>query len=477
MEDPHTISLQLDADSADRLRAWAEQSGARGGLDAAAARALREFLDGLPRQGAVPLGPDLTRTEREVMQRTARGEDLADIAEALGLKPNTVAQARYRALRKGAPDSERVTLGQMRERDFERAAARLLGPGADVQRALVFLRPPADLHDSSRPEGPDHVRLGLPPGRFVHAVPPAGFHPCGHHSPPPLSGFTNRIGPTLWASSQLVDLAMDEGPVSPERLLESIVPRAWRIGADLDTWEKDQRKRIQGRPGAKRRGVPFHFSARWPSATGPETREASSLVGFVNFSVGEWARPGRSPVGPLFALGLAEVVESRTDQPQRYLWPTTKACELAARLGDVGASCWYPYSDPAWHVIRECLRVTPNAELLRTTLALRAFSESGDTKEFQRRVVQELDEVDREAGHHLGTGSRSASASGGHLARLREFGLVTIPGAYDLDLYRPLVDPPQPGAPAFGPDAVTHRGWDLLDVERAQRPAAGLPRQ
>lgn len=468
---PRVISIQLDGAIADRLQAWADQMGLEGDLDSVALRALARFLDDQPPQMALSLEVDLTDTEREVMKRVTRGEDLADVARAMELSPNTVAQARYRALRKGVPGRERVTLGHMRERAFERAAARVLGPGADPGADVSFLRPPPDVRDGAEPQAPSSVLLGVPRGVRVASVWDDDAREFrAPRAPRPLSGLTNRIGPTLWASTRLVTLAGDEGPVTPARLLEDVLPDAWRIGAGLDAWEEQQRELIQSRPGSRRRGVPFHFSARWPSLSGPETREASSVVGFVNFSLGEWRGVGKPVVGPLFALGLAEVLPTRSRKQELFLRPTRKAHDLALALGQTDATCWYPYGDDAWEVIRECLRTTPTLELDRAVKALRVVGDSGGTEDFQRGIATAF------AVAQTSTGSRKAAEAGGHLARLRELGLVTIPGAYDLDLYRPLPDPPPRDAPAFGPDAITARGRELLDFEGARPPRRRKPR-
>jgi DNA-binding CsgD family transcriptional regulator len=462
---PERISVRLDAATAERLRVWADQAGLEEDLDAVALRALMRFLDDQPSQMTLSVEPDLTTTEREVIQRVARGEDLADVARAMDLSPNTVAQARYRALRKGAPGRERVTLGHMRERAFERAAARVLGSAAEAEDGVAFLRPPPDVRDGAAPRAPDSVELGLPDGRRVARVwddDARTFRPP--HQTRPLSGLTNRIGPTLWASTRLVDRAGDEGAVTPARLLEDVLPDAWRIGAGLDAWEEDRRQMIQSRPGSRRRGIPFHFSARWPSLSGHETREASSVVGFVNFSLGEWRGVGREVVGPLFALGLVDLSPTRSKTQALYLRPTRKAVELALALGAAGATCWYPYGDDAWRVIRECLRDTRTLELDRVVRALHAMAGSTGTEDWQRNITRAF------ADEATGTGSRRASEAGGHLARMRELGLVTIPGAYDLDVYRSLPDQPPRDAPAFGADAITARGRELLDAEGTSTP-------
>jgi DNA-binding CsgD family transcriptional regulator len=466
-EDRRIVSLRLDPATTERLLAWAEQAGVAGDIDAAARLALAAFLDDQPPQMPLPLGVDLTPTEREVMQRSARGQDATEIALAMDLAPGTVSQARYRAVRKGAPGRERATLGQLRERAFERAAGRVLGAGAEVDEAeaVAFLRPPADVRDGAEPQAPDAVRLGVPRGDRVGRVWEDDARPFrAPRKARPLSGLTNRIAPTLWASTRLVLLAGDEGPVTPARLLASVVPDAWRIGAGLDAWEEEQRRLIQSRPGAKRRGVPFHFSARWPSLSGPETREASSVVGFVTFSLGDWRGTGSAVSGPLFTLGLAELLPTRSKTQPLYLRPTRKAVDLAQELGMTDASCWYPYDDAAWRAIRECLRSTPTLELDRLVRALRVVGESEGTADFQEGIARAFDLPE------TSTGSRRASEAGGHLARLRELGLVTIPGAYDLDLYRLLDVQPRIDAPAFGPDAITARGQALLDYEGAAPP-------
>ncbi len=464
-QDRRIVSLRLDPGTAERLLAWAEQAGVPDDIDAAARLALAAFLDDQPSQMPLPLGVDLTPTEREVMQRSARGQDAAEIAQAMDLAPGTVSQARYRALRKGAPGRERATLGQLRERAFERAVARVLGPGVDVDEAVTFLRPPRDVRDGAKPEAPDAVRLGVARGTRVGLVWEDDARPFrAPRDARPLGGLTNRIGPTLWASTRLVMLAGDEGPVTPERLLEDVLPDAWRIGAGLDAWEEEQRQIIQSKPGAKRRGVPFHFSARWPSLSGPETREASSVVGFVTFSLGDWRGHGKPVFGPLFTLGLAQLLPTRSKNQPLYLRPTPKALRLAEDLGATGASCWYPYDDGAWQVIRECLRTTPTLELDRVLMALRVVGESEGTADFQAGIARAFKLP------KASTGSRWASEAGGHLARLRELGLVTIPGAYDLGLYRLLDDRPRRDAPAFGPDAITARGQALLDFEGAAPP-------
>lgn len=464
------ISLRLDDLTAERLRAWAEGAGLAGDLDAVALEALRRFLDEQPPQMALRLGVDLSPTEREVMQRTSRGEQSSEIAAAMGVSANTVAQARYRALKKGAGGREQVTLGQMRERAFERAATRVLGAGAAAEVDAAFLRPPPDLRDGSPPLPPTAVPFGLPP---AHRAGRAWEHDPREFRAPhrdrPLSGLTNRIGPTLWASTQLVTLAGDEGPVTPMRLLEVVLPEAWRIGAGLDAWEEAERARIQSRPGAKRRGVPFHFSARWPSLSGPETREASSVVSFVNFSLGDWRGTGSAVSGPLFTLGLAELLPTREKGEPLFVRPTVKAFELAAELGRVDASCWYPYGDEAWSVVRECLRTTPTGELGRAAWALHLVGETRSTSEFQEAIGATFGIPS------TGTGSRWASEASGHLARLRELGLVTIPGAYDLDLYRSIDRPRGRDAEAFGPTAITERGHELLATDGAHPPGRSTP--
>lgn len=453
--DSEGIPLHLDRHTAERLHAWAEQQGLRGGLDAIALAALQAFLDEQPAQMEFRLA-GLSPTEREVMQRTARGEQSVDIAAAMGLTENTVAQARYRALKKGAGGRERVTLGQMRERGFDRAASRVLGQRPYSSREAAFLQPPADVREGAIPTPPDQVLLGLPQGRPVGRAwqdDPRPFRAPKRERP--LTGLTNRLGPTFWASTRLVMLAGEEGPVTPAQLLQAVMPDAWRIGAGLHAWEERQRESIQSRPGAKRRGVPFHFSARWPSASGPETREASSMVGFVTLSMGDWRGTGSAVSGPFFTLGLAEILPTQEKGEPLFIRPTTKALDLAVALGHAGASCWYPYGDAAWDAIRECLRTTPTGELDRAREALRLVAESEGTGEFQERIGRAFDIPPGS------TGARRATEASGQLARLRELGLVTIPGASDLDLYRP-VDGPQRGGAPFGPEAVTDRGHRLL---------------
>jgi len=465
MQDPRTISLRLDGKALERLRAWADQAGVGDDLEGAATRALLAFLDDQPRQTAMFVGLGLSDTESEVMQRTARGEESSRIADELGMTPNAVAQARYRALKKGAGGRQQVALGQIRERAFDRAKRRVLGAGPDADREVGFLRPPPDVRDGAEPEKPDRVMLGAPPGEYVGRV---WEDDARRFRPPrkvePLSGYTNRIGPTLWASTRLVLLAGDQGAVTPGELLETLLPDAWRIGAGLEAWEAEQRAIIQGRPGSKRRGVPFHFSARWPSLSGAEAKEASSVVSFVQFSIGEWRGSGSPVLGPLFTLGLAEIlpVPARSKKQPLYLRPTRKALGLAQALARAGASCWYPYSDEAWQVIRECLRATPEMELDRVVRALQAVGGSTTTKDFQQAIASTFE--------IKGTGSRRKTEASGHLARLRELGLVTIPGAYDLDLYRPIEREARRGTPAFGPDSVTMRGMELLDHEGARPP-------
>ena len=104
------------------------------------------------------------------------------------------------------------------------------------------------------------------------------------------------------------------------------------------------------------------------------------------------------------------------------------------------------------------------SELERVVQALRVVGESWGTKDFQNGIARAFKIP------QTSSGSRAASESGGHLARLRELGLVAIPGAYDLDLYRRLPDQPPRDAPAFGPDAITLRGRELLEYEGARPP-------
>ena len=422
-----------------------------------------------------PIGADgdLSDRERDVMDRIARGESVNQIAEALGVKPNAVSQARYRALRKGVGDPERAALGQLRDRSFAQAARRVLGAGAAIgEPEITLLRPPEDLRSGAiAPCAPGDVRYGAPPGRSVGSAWSDDARPFrAPRRSRPLTGLTNRLGPTLWASTQLVLLAGDEGAVTARRFLEAVVPEAWRIGTGLPAWEERQRASIQSLPGNSRRGIPFHFSARWPSLSGQPTREASSVVSFVTFSLGDWRGRGEAVTGPLFSLGLVELLPTRSGSDELYLRPTPKAAGLAERLGRAGASSLYPYSDDAWAAIRECLRDTHTAELARAVKALEIVRDSHSAQEFQAGIAMAFEQEMRpRRGRRDPDGEAPAagvkSEASGQLARLRELGLVAIPNSRDLDLYRPITGGSVPVGDAMGPEALTARGRLLLADE------------
>lgn len=328
-----------------------------------------------------------------------------------------------------------------REKAYARAGARVFGNVVDLHEAMEILAPPE--HVVRRPEAvaPWAVRLGLRPDdepSLDWRTEALAFAPPD--DPTPLSGLTNRIAPTLWSSSELVRLVSRRGQaVTAVEFLREVMPGAWTFGAGLKEWEDDQRAQLRARPGMSRAGLPFHAAARWPSLSGRMLREASSATSFVSFSLGTWASRTSQFDGPLASLGLVEVAPG----PDGWwrLRPSERGVDLARDLAGTSASCEYPHEEDAWRVLEPMLTTSPTRELERMALALAAFVRARNTEEFEQQVVER---VPSPTGKPLGARALATEA-GGHLARLREMGLVQI------------------GSRRFGEQSITERGYRLLD--------------
>lgn len=325
------------------------------------------------------------------------------------------------------------------------ASGRAMGP---EPLSVETLAAPSDIADVS-PLAPSDVRIGLAPAVASRALDCEGFAPLPHDRSPDemsLYGLTNRVSPTLWAASCLIEMQVEQGgePVAYSAFLARVMPAAWRIGAGMEKWERTERSN----PGAPTRR--FLSSARWPSVPDPsdperaERREASTVYGFVEYALLIWMTGSRQTSvgggrGPLIALGLVDAYAR--DDGAVFLSATSAAVRLAVGLGRAGASCEFPHNADSWLAYEEFLTEANPLELQRMDTMLDVIA----TAEDRAGVFDSAERIDPQVQE---TTSGSATLANGYIARLREWGLI------------------EPVRPKFGMGALTPRGLGELDNAR-----------
>ncbi len=252
-----------------------------------------------------------------------------------------------------------------------------------------------------------------------------------------LSGLTNRIAPTLWATAQLAVMQADVGgrEVRYHDFLRRVMPRAWEIGEGLNA----------AYGSSSRRG--FLPSARWPKVLERGTRDyadaeearagrrlgfAQAATGFIEYSLIGWPRSSRGdgrPVGPMAALGLASIWDESGG-----LWVAVNpaAVPLLLELGELGTSCKYPHSSDAWRAYEgfvkqharcdEATDILIVLEMLASSQSRAAFYESASTFKMTER---QLDRLRTRTSQNASTKGYSTAANG-YIGRLREWGLVRM---------------------------------------------------
>lgn len=261
-----------------------------------------------------------------------------------------------------------------------------------------------------------------------------------------LYGLTNRVSPTLWAASRLIEVQVKQGgePVAYSTFLMRVMPEAWRIGAGVEKWEALQRPNL-GAPTRR-----FSSSARWPSVPDQsdperaERREASTVYGFVEYALLIWMAGARQMRagggrGPLIALGLVD--SSAREDGAVFLKATSAAVRLAVGLGRAGASCQYPHNADSWLAYEKFLAEANPLELQRMDTMLDVIATAEDRADVFRGVAR----IDAQAQE---TVSGSATLANGYIARLREWGLIEL------------------ARPKFGDKALTTRGREELKNAR-----------
>jgi len=336
----------------------------------------------------------------------------------------------------------------------------LVNGGASGPLQASDLFPPADLRVSSLKA--TEVQVGLrsrvtsefvDPAPIVERARRGGPVPvsAGSRWGERLSGLTNRVAPTLWATSLLVRLQETAGgqPIDYPEFVTAVMGEAWAIGEGL---------RIGETVGSSSR---FAADARWrklamarrspdPDAD-PEAvraqRLAQAATGFIEYSLIAWRQAGRtrpgSARGPMHALGLADA------------WLDTSGVKVAVRpaavpflqaLGAMGASCEYPHSLDAWTEYQRYLldheRCTESHDMLALLRVLAQSTSRGDFYESAATLHMSSEEFARRRGRESKAYSTDANGS---IGRLREWGLVSM----------------DPGT--FGWAAITQRGRDALE--------------
>jgi hypothetical protein len=353
---------------------------------------------------------------------------------------------------------ERVTLGRRDSLDddvrrAQRARARLSGlassraMGPEPLPVSVLAAPDDVMHVAPLP--PSEVLIGLAHEITGRALNCDGFAPLPRdrsQEEMSLYGLTNRVSPTLWAASCLIEMQVYRGgePVAYSDFLMWVMPEAWRIGAGVEKWEALQRPNL-GAPTRR-----FLSSARWPSVPDQsdperaERREASTVYGFVEYALLIWMAGARKMRagggrGPLIALGLVD--PSAREDGAVFLSATSAAVRLAVGLERAGASCEYPHNADSWSAYEEFLAEANPLELQRMDTMLDVIATAEDRAGVFRGVAR----IDPQAQE---TVSGSATLANGYIARLREWGLI------------------EPARPKFGVKALTTRGLGELDNAR-----------
>jgi hypothetical protein len=268
-----------------------------------------------------------------------------------------------------------------------------------------------------------------------------------------MSGLTNRVAPTLWAASRLIELQLaNAGEAVPfETFIASVMPEAWRIGEGLEKWE------------AGRAEGAFSVSARWPKTPRlrrslerwtreeaeleAQRRVAQSAVSFIEYSlmtvsVNSRGLQGRSR-GPLVALGLADAWLGPSGGIVAGVQPAS--VELLLELAHAGATCEYPHSEAAWTAYDRFLRSSAPTEHKGMVRLLRQMSAATSRTDFYERVADyefESMKITRRKG---GASKGPSTDANGFIGRMREWGLLEL----------------SPGL--SGVEAVTPRGRALLN--------------
>ncbi len=272
-----------------------------------------------------------------------------------------------------------------------------------------------------------------------------------------LTGLTNRVAPTLWATAQLAVMQAQVGgrEVRYHDFLRDVMPRAWQIGEGL----------AASTGSSPRRG--FMASARWPKVLARPSRKyadadderagralslAQAATNFIEYSLIASPLSSRGagrPVGPMAALGLAGIWR---DDDGLWVAVNREAVPLLLDLGELGTSCDYPHSYDAWRAYQDYLMAHARCEEAKDQLTvLDILATSKSRTEFYERVSavkmtkrQREREQDR-ASEGKSTKGYSTEANG-FIGRLREWGLVSMEEG------------------VFGPQALTSAGQEALDT-------------
>lgn len=337
------------------------------------------------------------------------------------------------------------------ERSLRRLQA-LVGGDADDRLDIKVLFPPDPIEVVGIEPG--EVAVGLAPSSVVHPL-DALPAPAGRVPGVRLSGLTNRIAPTLWATSRLVRMqATNAGrPVRYHDFLLAVMPEAWSIGAGLSRAERNSAR------------SPFSASARWPKVSRRLSTRASdepfddervqklaqAATSFIEYSL--IAFPGASKgrgrlTGPMAALGLAQIWSEGED-----LWVAADpaAVSLLEQLHELGISCAYPHSYEAWQAYEayliaharcdEAMDQLHLLDILETSTSRADFYEKASSFKLTPKQLERLSERAREGKSTKGY----STEANGFIGRLREWGLVVMDQG------------------AFGPGALTPGGRDALD--------------
>ncbi len=267
-----------------------------------------------------------------------------------------------------------------------------------------------------------------------------------------LSGLTNRVAPTLWAASRLLEMQIDAGgiPIPLGEFLVGVMGDAWRIGEGLTAWEGEHES------------SGFAVAARWPKL--PRARRAASRLrdadpeaehrrrlaqattSFIEYSLITATVNLSGKVrerGPMAVLGLAAARLDSQGRPVVGVY--SSAQRLLMKLGALGASCSYPHSDEAWRAYVAHLRdFAPPIEYSGMLRMLRLMDASTSRVNFYERVA-EFQMQDPLTKRRKGSASKGhPTDANGFIGRLREWGLLVF----------------EPGV--FGPEALTERGRAFL---------------